>query len=361
MTVPRRRLAKLGLALAGTLLLWTAKPGSMPRYLGAAAQAQAQMLWLRQPIDEVLARGELSEAHAERLGQVDRIKGFGAKIGLAHTDNYSRISLGWDHTIYNVTGSEPLAFEPVVFWFPVVGSFPYLGFFDRDQASAHASGLQRQGKDVWVRTAGAYSTLGWFEDPILPHMLDWDEYSLAGTLLHELAHATLWVPGSVQFNESFANFVGDEAAMAYLIDTYGEDHELVAEARARVVDRERWREVMHGVYSDLEAVYADSQLSDSEKRRAKREIFGAVPLRLAKADLRRPERWIAWSRRTTWNNSRMLQFRTYNNSLASFRALWESNDEDLGRFLDAIREVGEQGGDPYEALDRAVGAGAHRN
>ena len=111
--------------------------------------------------------------------------------------------LGWDHTIYNVTGSAPLAFEPVVFWFPVVGSFPYLGFFDRDQARAHASGLRRQGKDVWVRTAGAYSTLGWFEDPILPHMLDWDEYSLAGTLLHELAHATLWVPGSVQFNESF--------------------------------------------------------------------------------------------------------------------------------------------------------------
>ena len=88
-----------------------------------------------------------------------------------------------------------------------MGRVPYLGFFRRKDAEPWIRRLENQGYETYIRTAGAYSTLGWFEDPVLPGMLKWSDYRLADTVLHELAHATVWIKGSVKFNESFASFV----------------------------------------------------------------------------------------------------------------------------------------------------------
>src|SRR5690606_29365400 len=117
-------------------------------------------------------------------------------------------------------------FRPMTWRFPIVGSITYTGWFDRDEARAYADGIARRGWDVDVRPSGAYSTLGWFDDPILSTMISSGPDALGGladVVLHETLHATFFVPGQSTLNESVASFVGDELALRYLDETAGPD------------------------------------------------------------------------------------------------------------------------------------------
>ena len=330
--------------------------GEQAIWLAGAGYHQAELLWGRVPLEEAIASGVYSEAEVERLRLVPEVKAFGARIGLSATDNYDAINPTWKRTIYNVSAADPLALRNERWWFPIVGSVPYLGFFDEPSAEAFADTLRTEGKDVYVRTAGAYSTLGWFRDPVMPAMLRWPEYIFANTVLHELAHATVWVPGSVQFNESFANFVGDVAGRRYMIERYGVDSEEVAAMERRIADDTRWRRLMHGVYKDLESLYADDALTDEAKLARKAEIFASLESRVDEAGFAEPERWKASLRRRTWNNATMMQFRVYNRSREWFRAVYEQQGEDLLAFMHAIPEITAGAEDPYEALREAAGA-----
>ena len=341
-------LAVLGLALSLT-------PGCGVGYVLQQGYFQAELLLSRQPIEQAIASGHFSDQQVEKLRKIAVIKEFGRSIGLAATDNYETVTPTWERTIYNVSGCDPVAFRPVRWWFPVVGSMPYLGFFREGDARKQARKLSLDGKDVYVRTAGAYSTLGWFKDPILPGMLAWSEASLADTVLHELAHATLWVPGSVQFNESFANFVGEEAALLYLVDVYGAESTEVADRRARTADRLRYRKMLHDVYGELDAMFREEHLTRADKILRKQAIFATIPSRVALLDLENRERWVRYTQRDTWNNARMMQFRTYNRSRDWFKGLHDAVGGDLLAFIDRIREVTKGQKDPYKALAEAVG------
>lgn len=321
-------------------------------YLVEAARFEGELLYGRVPIDDVVMEPE----QMEKLALVPEIKRFGERIGLKATQNYDTINPTWDRTIWNVSASEPLRFENRSWWFPIVGSVPYLGFFDKAKADALVHELEADGLDAYARTAGAFSTLGWFRDPLTPNMLAWSEYQLANTILHELAHATVWVPGSVQFNESFANFVGDRAADAYLRDRYGDDSPEVTAMVKRLQDTERWRTFMQGVYRDLDAIYTDPALTDEQRYERKAAVYGGLEARIRSADFDDPERFVKSVNTGTWNNARMMQYRTYNRSRDWFAALYERNDRDLLRFMHAVRDVTGGSRDPYRALALAVGA-----
>lgn len=351
-----RRLVTTATALGLFLLIAAATPGCSVGYLAQQGWFQAELLVGRQPIDEAIAAGHFSEEELERLHLVPRIKQYGQGIGLAASDNYDTINPTWKRTIWNVSACDPVAFEARKWWFPIVGSVPYLGYFREEDARRRETKLLAKGYDVHVRTAGAYSTLGWFRDPLLPGMLKWSEYQLADTLLHELAHATLWVPGSVQFNESFANFVGEEAAMRYLTDTYGADSQELRDARERVSDRDAFREMLLGVYQELDAVYTDPALSRDDKLARKAEIIGSMEARTDALDLFREEAYLKSVREGEWNNARLLQFKTYNRSRSWFAELLSREDGDLGRFIERIDEVTRKQPDPYASLAAEVGA-----
>src|SRR5690606_18969091 len=109
--------------------------------------------------------------------------------------------------------------EFVTWWFPVVGSVPYIGYFDKADRDAKATELKQQGYDVSVGGAGAFSSLGWFEDPIFSSMLDRGPADTAHLFIHELTHRTLWIPGSTEFNENLAEYVSYRLTPQYLRKT----------------------------------------------------------------------------------------------------------------------------------------------
>lgn len=352
----RKRQVAVALAAVGLLGL-TLTPGCKVGYLMKSGYYQAELLSSREPVTELREQGLLTAEEMARLDLIADIKAYGAEIGLSATDNYDTLAWEWDRTIWNVSGCEPLAFEPKTWWFPIVGRFPYLGFFREQDARTLESQLSDDGYDVYVRTAGAYSTLGWFKDPILPGMLLWSDYGLADTVLHELAHATLWVPGSVDFNESYANFVGQVAAMRYLQDRRGTHSPELLEAVLWKSDSAKWRALQHELYADLDAVYLDASLSEADKLAEKERLFGPeLRARVEAAGFARPERYLLAVDEGVWNNARLIQFKTYNTNEQLFTAILVDEDGDLLAFIDRIGEITDKQPDPWVALQAYVDA-----
>jgi len=342
-----------GAVLAGLGL--SALPGCKVGYLLKSGYYQAELLALREPVDEVRSSRDLSAEQLDKLDLIADVKAYGKEIGLSATDNYESISIDWERQIWNVSGCDPLRFEPKSWWFPIVGSFPYLGFFREEDARELEGDLKAEGYDVYVRTAGAYSTLGWFKDPILPKMLDWDDYRLADTVLHELAHATLWVPGSVKFNESYANFVGEVSAMRYLADRRGHHAPALIDAVQLQADRAAWRDLQHDLYQDLVEVYADEALGEEERLARKDHLFGEdLVRRVTDAPLHKKEKYLKAVREGTWNNARLIQFKTYNTNEALFAAVLEDVDGDLLAFIGEIERITDGADDPFVALEEHV-------
>ncbi|MFZ5480059.1 MAG: aminopeptidase [Myxococcota bacterium] len=317
---------------------------------------QAELLASREPIDEVLADGGLAAGEEQRLRLVPEIKAYGKTLGLKSTENYDTLAVGWDRTIWNLSACEELSFQPVTWWFPVVGRVPYLGFFDVDEARAREQLLKEQGYETHLRTAGAYSTLGWFRDPVLPGMLRWPESDLAETVFHELAHATLWIPGSVSFNESFASFVGEAAAKSYLAHKYGPDAPETQEYLRAERDYVRFEKLLHGLYRDLDELYGDPKRTDEEKRTKKAELYNSLQARVVASDIEDRDRYLAALRRSPWNNARLMQFRTYNTNEQAFEALYAARGGDLLAFVGAVDEATRGQPDPFAAIEAAAAA-----
>lgn len=348
----RLPLTLLGLGLLGMSLT----PGCRVGYLVRSGYFQAELLLSREPVDEVRASGALTDEALTRLDLIADVKSWGREIGLSATDNYETVAVEWQRQIWNVSACEPLSFTPQTWWFPVVGTMPYLGYFRREDAEARAETLRADELDVYVRTAGAYSTLGWFKDPILPQMLTWDDFNLADTVLHELAHATLWVPGSVKFNESFANFVGEVAALRYLQERRGSHAPELAQAVSRMEDLRVYRALQHALYQELRELYADPTLSDADKLKRKQEILTVEwPARVAAAPFNDPTKFVEAATKGVWNNARLMQFKTYNTHEDVFTALLAQEDGDILRFIHRVGELTRRQRDPAAALRRAAG------
>jgi len=323
-------------------------PGCGLTYIATQGYYQGKLLLGRIPVEEALARADVSDDVKEKLHLVHEIRSFGeAQVGLTSTQNYTTINLDWKQEIYNVSACRELRFEAHTWWFPIVGRVPYKGFFRRDDAVAQEARLKEEGYDTVMRQVGGYSTLGWFKDPILPHMLRYSEASLANLVLHELAHATLFVSGEVDFNESFATFVGNRAAFLFLQAKYGADAEVTLQAMARYRDKQRFNQYMHDLFGRLEVLYLGDG-SKAEKRAAKAVMLEAVATDYAHI----PFESEAFNRRSPGplNNADLLQYRRYRGNLALFEALFEQVGSDMAHFLEASRDIARGKKPPFELL-----------
>ena len=309
------------------------------------------------PLDKALAQVDFTQDEREALAWVPRIKEYGEReIGLSTTKNYTTINPEFDDVVWNVSGAAPDSFVSHVYRYPIVGDLPYIGFFDKEDAKAERDRLDALGWETWVRGAGAYSTLGWFRDPLWRSMLRWDVEQMSNTVLHELAHATLWLKGHGRFNESFASFVGDEASERFLRSIEGEHPEVMQLYRDEEVDRATYRAFMHGLVQRLEALY-ESGLPRDEVLRRKEELIARARLEYAEQEWRLQGYSRAMNPNRTVNNARLKQFRVYNTGTSDFDDALFRFGGDLSAFVEAARtelpkarREGGRGWDPYEAL-----------
>ena len=238
-------------AMAGVLLA-LALSGCGTGYVLRAGYEEARILWRREPITEVLAQPDLDPALRAKLELVEPVRAYAKdQLGLNIGGSYTSLArVDANQVVHVVTAAPRTRLQPVTWWFPIVGRIPYRGYFDEADAKEFAADLERDGDDTMVRPAVAFSTLGWFDDPLLSTMVRGDESRLVETIIHELTHATRYVAGQAAFNESFAMFVGlsgaerffagrgDEARAATVADRWA-DAQTFSTALAEVSARLR--------------------------------------------------------------------------------------------------------------------------
>ncbi|MDF1506394.1 aminopeptidase, partial [Roseisolibacter sp. H3M3-2] len=251
---PRRRRARLALGLLAGLLLLSLTPTGC--YLTRAGYEQGRILARRRPIDRLVARGGVDEATRAKLRLVLDVRQFAVdSLGLDAGRAFTRYTdLGRDTLVLVLSAAPRDRLEAFTWWFPIVGSVPYKGFFDFGRARREARGLARRGYDVYLRPSSAYSTLGFFDDPLLNTTLAEDSVDLANTVVHELTHTTYYAAGQAVFNESFASFVG-----AYGSERFFRARGDTASARRA---RERWAddrllgEFWRGLAASVDSAFA---------------------------------------------------------------------------------------------------------
>ncbi|MGZ6096158.1 MAG: aminopeptidase [Polyangiales bacterium] len=316
------------LALALLLVLVMGCTGV--RYLAQAAHGQADIMFKARPIDEVLADPTTSKEVRDLLAEIGPIKKFGETSGLKPTPNYGKFAdLGRPAVVWVVGACDPLSFTPKKWSFPIVGSVPYLGWFDKADAERHAVDLREDGYDVDVRPASAYSTLGWFNDPVLSTMLEDGPEAigeLANVVLHESMHATKYVDGQTAFDEGIASFVGHRLALGDLDSTRGPDSSAKRAYVAFEGRGEQRREQMLAGYRELAALYAAyaAGLSKTETLVRKKVI------------LTRLRSEIGFRRQI--NNATLFELKSYHGSEDQFNEVL-SACKTFARFLSVIQSV----------------------
>jgi predicted aminopeptidase len=298
------------------------------RYVLQAAAGQYELLHRARPLSTVLEDPGVPRRVRGLLARVPAIKRYGRLNGLTPTGNYARYAdLERPAAVWVVQGCAPLSFQPRRWSFPIVGTVPYLGFFDANAARAYAERLAREEPlDVTVRTAAAYSTLGWFQDPVLSTMIpDGPEAfgELANVILHESVHATVYVPSQSSFNESLASFVADELTWRLVMGRAGPGSD---EAKAWLAAEERGARFvreLHQTSEALDALYR-SPRSDDEKRALKEQALSALQQRLGT--------------KRRYNNADLAGYRTYDTGRPAFERLLRRCGG-IPRALDAIRSL----------------------
>ena len=294
-------------------------------YVVQAGLGQLRLFGDARPIDEVLADPTVDRRTKALLAEVPGVLEYAAERGLDSQGNYTKyVELDRPSVVWFMAASEPLAFEPKVWSFPIVGSFTYVGWFNRQEARTIKRILEADGWDVYVRTVRAYSTGGWFRDPVLSSMLSDDEAAfsdLVHVLIHELVHANILIRDQSTFNESVAKFVGDTMAEEYLAARTGDDSPTVQAFRDELAERKARGEGLARSYAALAALY-DSDVDDSKKLAEKKRILDEV-----EAELRLP---------SPINNASLLNFKTYNAGIPEFARLYQACDRDWPRFFTAV-------------------------
>jgi len=311
---------------------------STVRYYGHVAHGQASLLLARRPIPEVLDDPRTPPATARKLSLAEQARRFAShRLDLPDNRSYtSYVALDRPYVAWNVFAAPRFSVEAVPQCFPIAGCVAYRGYFREALARQRAGRLRDQGLDVWVSPVPAYSTLGWFADPILSSMMRWDDDELIGTLFHELAHQKVYVKGDTAFNESFATFVEREGLREWraardLPAPDGRDQAMEHGFTALVLAlRDRLRQD-YARPGDAEAM-ARRKLADIA---AFRRDYAAWRDRDFPGD-HRYDAWVA----APINNARLLPFGLYDQWTGAFAVLFLQSGRQWPAFYRAVAAMG---------------------
>ena len=325
------------------------------RYILRAGWEESKILARRRPIDEVIADSGTSSGLRDRLTLVIAARQYAIdSLRLNAGESFTTFAqLDRDTLVLVLSAAYRDRLVAYRWWFPIVGRLPYKGFFKTGDALRARADFDARGFDTYLRPASAFSTLGWFNDPLLSTTVRSDTASLVNTVIHELSHNTLFVAGNAEFSESFANFIGTRGAEAFF-----RSRNSLAAAQAVVDD---WaNDQVLGAFWERTATALDSAYRewptdsaarvvarDSVYARARRILVDSVGPRLTgvRTD---------WLARIPLDNASLLARRVYAQRLDLFDSVFVRNNRDVRRSIDAIRSAVRDAPQPFTALEKLI-------
>lgn len=298
-------------------------------YYGQAVRGQLELTWARQPVKKLLAQPETAPELRRQLEAVERIRAYaGEVVGLPVKGQYQHyVALDRAHPVWAVMAAPELSLDGKRWCYPLMGCLDYRGYFRQPAAERLAARLRAEGYDTWVGGVDAYSTLGWFRDPLLSSFIHRDELELANLLLHELAHQRVYVADDTAFNEAYATAVAELA-----LPGYAERQGLTLMAWQQRRDREReFLDLVERYRERLQDLYRSSA-PEAERRAGKAALFAALraeheQLRAGWGGYGGYSRWIAAA-----NNASMNSVALYHAQVPAFTRLWRDCRADWACF-----------------------------
>lgn len=318
-------------------------------YLSRQGYRQAELLMSREPIDKVLEADKITPDTKKKLTFTKSVLDFAKKSGLEVGDSYKYyIELGGEAVSYTVQAARPTQMELKSWWFPIVGRVPYLGYFDRKHRDKEAEALEKEGFEIYKGSVAAYSSLGWFADPVYSSMLRRSDVDLAHLYFHELTHRTLWLTGGVEFNENLAEFVADVLTKEFFtsLNRLSELEDFKNEQQDYRLFKGWLEELRRSLKTSLEA------------SRDKREIERVVEKTkvIDRAIAKKPAfNHVDFVGSGTWNNARILAAGLYSPNTSMFEAFAScfvkpGEPSWVGNFLKSLKKKADSNIDGFSAL-----------
>ena len=306
---------------------------SGPSYYLQAMSGQKKLMKSRQDVQSLLNDPATPAGLTAHLKTADQIKEFAQnELGLPADGSYSSyVEVEGEALVWNVIATGEFSLQPKKWCFPVAGCVPYRGFFERPKARESADRLSQKGMDVIVSPAAAYSSLGWFNDPLLSTMFSGSDSRLAAYLFHELAHQRLYIKNDGLFNEGYANFVEEAGVRSWLKFNQRPD-ELQRWQQLREVSRD-FSSLAVKTRAELIGLYHSNE-TEAAMRQQKAEIFTALEHDYQQLS---DEKWQGKRYYSSWfseplNNARLALYNTYEGSHCAFQGLWDQSGANWQEF-----------------------------
>ena len=307
-------------------------------YYYQAIKGQAQLLNKRQPVDKILSDPTTPEKLKQQLSKAEGIRAFAVQhLELADQGNFTQYAdLGRKHVVWNVVAAPEFSIAPKTWCFPIAGCVAYKGFFNQDMAEREKDKLHDKGYDVLVYGVSAYSTLGWFDDPLLNTFIHYPDNELAALIFHELSHQILYIKDDSEFNEAFATAV--EYSMLERWMEFQGRNDQIAKLRASRQKQNRITELILDFRRQLDFAYAGDYPSQ-----AKDKLFNAL-----KQQYREIQSDGAGTRYYDWwfsqplNNAYLLTVSTYFRLVPAFSHMIDEQNGDLTAFFEVARTLSKQ-------------------
>lgn len=317
-------------------------------YYKQAVHGQYQILAQQRPLSELIGDSQTPAGLREKFQLVLKLREFAEReLKLPHNGHYLRyVEVGRRYVVWNVHAAPEFSLEAKTWWYPVVGSLKHRGYFSERDAQRYALKMEKRGWEVYVEGVEAYSTLGWFRDPVLSTFIHHQEWDLAEILFHELAHQRLFVPGDTDFNEAFATAVAEEGVRRWLraqgrvsaYETY----------LAGLKRQEQFLRLLMAARQQLESLYGvqkkhnakENQELLAERKRRKALILDAT--RKAYAQLKTD--WGGFAGYDLWfarslNNAQLNTVATYYTLAPAFHNILQTNGGDLEKLFEEARRL----------------------
>ncbi|AZF02853.1 aminopeptidase [Pseudomonas sp. R5-89-07] len=323
--------------LAGLMVVLLSGCSSVS-YYSQLASGQWELLCARQPVAEVIADPARPQGLREHLVQSQKARTFASQqLHLPDNQSYRLYAdIGRPYVVWNVFATQEFSLSPENHCFPIAGCVAYHGYYSQGAARGEAALLRQQGMDVSIGGVEAYSTLGWFNDPIMNTMMHWGDERLATLIFHELAHQRFYLKDDTGFNESFATFVEQEGTRQWRAA-----RGLAPVSDAALQQRDQFIQLILDTRKRLENLYAQP-LPAEAMRAGKAAAFERLRndyQQLRDSQWGGDKRYDAWINQPM-NNARLLPFGLYDQWVPAFAALFRQEGGDWVRFYRAVQALG---------------------